>query len=120
VRSKRRAIDISISLQGINQTRKGVQELGRGWLFISPIKVWKSMNLLMLAYRKRSISKAEMHSMSICLLNIAILFKIQKRYYRGRIDDAMRIKEMEDPELKYRGVWNKRKGRSAKRDRVRC
>jgi len=70
VRSKRRAIHIRISLQGINQTRKGVHELGRGWLFISPVKVWKSRNLLRLAYRKSIISKAEIHSWSICLLNM--------------------------------------------------
>jgi hypothetical protein len=52
------------------QTRNGVQEFGRGWLFISPIKVLKSINLLRLAYRNNSISRAEMHSSITCFLNI--------------------------------------------------
>jgi len=73
VRSRRTKIQIRISLHGMIQTRKGVHELGSGWLFISPVNVWKSKNLLKLAYRKSMINKAEIHSRSTCLLNIVRL-----------------------------------------------
>jgi len=73
VRSRRTKMQINISLQGMIHTRKGVQELGSGWLFISPVNVWKSKNLLRLAYRKSMINKAEIHSRSTCLLNIVQL-----------------------------------------------
>jgi len=49
VRSKINATEMAISSEGTVQTRKGVQELGKGWLFISPMKRWKSRNLLTLA-----------------------------------------------------------------------
>jgi hypothetical protein len=70
VRSKIRAREIAISTEGIVHTRKGVRELGKGWLFISPINLLKSRNLLMLAYRKSIISNDEINSRIICLLII--------------------------------------------------
>ncbi len=49
VYSKINAIEIAISSRGMDHTRNGVHELGSGWLFICPMKVLKSRNLLMLA-----------------------------------------------------------------------
>jgi hypothetical protein len=72
VYSKRRAAEIAISRQGIPHTRKGVQELGSGWLFISSINLLKSKNLLTLAYRNSSINSAAIHSKTTCLLSMVI------------------------------------------------
>ena len=47
VYSKSSAIEMATSSNGMAHTRKGVQELGRGWLFIWSMKFLKSRNLLM-------------------------------------------------------------------------
>ena len=59
------ARDSVISLHGMDQTRKGVQEFGRGWLFISFMKVRKSRSLLMLAYKKSNTNRLTMISRRI-------------------------------------------------------
>jgi hypothetical protein len=70
VYSKRRRTEIEISDNGMAHTRNGVHELGKGWLFIWSMNVLKSRNLLMLAYRNSSISKAQTHSSVTCFLDI--------------------------------------------------
>ena len=68
VRSNINARAITISREGMVHTRKGVQELGKGWLFISPMKRSKSRNLLTPAYRKSKINNAAIASSATCLL----------------------------------------------------
>ena len=73
VYSNRSVMEMMISTNGIDHTRNGVQVLGRGWLFIWSMNVLKSRNLLMLAYRNSSISKAQTHSSVTCFLDIVRL-----------------------------------------------
>ena len=68
VRSNINARAITISRVEMLHTRKGVQELGNGWLFISPMKRSNSRNLLMLAYKKSKINNAAIASSVTFLL----------------------------------------------------
>ena len=58
---------IITSIKGMLHTRKGVIQLGNGWLFISPIKVLKASHLLTLAYKKSNINKEDIISIIIFL-----------------------------------------------------
>jgi hypothetical protein len=70
VYSKRRRNERTTSITGMVHTKKGVHDLGSGWLFIWSVKFLKSRNLLKLAYRKSPIINAQTNSINTCFLGI--------------------------------------------------